>query len=85
MPSRPVLPLVRRQWKREDVLQALGLAALGIVFFCSGTFRDFPAIAALWQTFAAWFQTGVDADGHAKTTYNLIGPLNWYRVALMAH
>jgi len=84
VPSRPVLPFARRQWKREDVLQALGIAALVIVFFYSGTFRDFPAIAGLWQTFAAWFQTGVHADGHEKTTYDLIGPLNWYWVALMA-
>ncbi len=84
VPSRPALPVARQQWKREDVFQGLGLAAIVIVFFYSGTFHDFSAVAGLWQTFAAWFQTGVEAAGHEKTTYDLVGPLNWYWIALMA-
>ncbi|MFZ4776009.1 MAG: flippase activity-associated protein Agl23 [Terrimicrobiaceae bacterium] len=70
-------------WTRDDAILAAGISLLLIVFFYSGNFLDFPSLRGLYQTFSAWFQTGVEAAGHAKSTYQ-IGPLNYYWVALMA-
>jgi len=82
-PSRPPAPLARQEWKWKDMLCLLGLAAIVIVFFYSGTFRDFRALKGLVDTYAAWFSTGVEAAGHEKKDYDF-GPLNFYWVALMA-
>ena len=83
LPSRPALNLARPRWSRDDVVLAAGISLLLIVFFYSGNFLDFPSLHGLYQTFAAWFHTGVEAAGHEKSTYQ-IGPLNYYWVALMA-
>lgn len=82
--SRPALALSPQRWTREDAFLCAGIAILVIVFFYSGTFHDFSALKGLYTTFAAWFGTGVEAGGHEKTTYDIVGPLNWYWVALMA-
>ena len=84
LPSRPAWPLAKRQWTRDDMILGGGLAVLVIVFFYSGTFRDFHALRGLGETFAVWVKTGVESGGHEKTTFDLIGPLNAYWVALMA-
>jgi len=84
VPSRPAQPLARQQWSRDDAFLCTAISALVIVFFYSGTFQDFGALKGLFTTFAAWLGTGVEAGGHEKTTYDIIGPLNWYWVALMA-
>jgi len=84
LPSRPTQPIAKQLWSRDDAILAAGLSLLLIVFFYSGNFLDFSSLKGLYQTFAAWFQTGVEAAGHEKTTYQLIGPLNYYWVALMA-
>jgi len=83
-PPRPGWPLARQAWTRDDLVLALGLSAIVIVFFYSGTFLDFQAVSGLWKTHAVWFQTGVKAGGHEKTAYDLIAPLNYYWLALMA-
>ena len=46
-------------------------------------FWIFLALSGLFETFAAWFHTGVESAGHEKTAYQ-IGPMNYYWVALMA-
>ena len=83
LPSRPAWPLAKQLWSRDDAITGFGLAGLLIVFFYSGTFRDFTALRGLYETFSAWFKTGVDAGGHDKPTYAL-GPINYYWVWLMA-
>ncbi len=83
LPSSPACVVAPRRWTREDLVFAMALGIFTVVFFYSGTFHDFRAVAGLYQTFAAWFETGVKAGGHEKTTYDLVGPLNWYWVALM--
>jgi uncharacterized protein (TIGR03663 family) len=82
-PSRPAVPMARQLWSWADLAKVSALAVFVIVFFYSGTFLDFPALSGLYETFATWFQTGVAAAGHEKSTYQ-IGPLNYYWVALMA-
>ncbi len=83
VPSRPALSWARRCWTKDDAILASGIAVLLILFFYSGNFLDFSSLKGLYQTFGAWFQTGVDAGGHEKTSY-AIGPVNYYWVALMA-
>lgn len=83
VPSRPALAPAQPGWTRDDAILGGGLALLLIVFFYSGNFLDFSSLHGLYQTFAAWFQTGVEAGGHEKDSY-AIGPLNYYWLALMA-
>lgn len=82
LPSRPALPVAKQLWSRDDAILAGGLSVLLIVFFYSGNFLDFPSLKGLYQTFGAWFHTGVQAAGHEKTSYE-IWHINYYWVALM--
>ena len=43
-----------------------GTAIFFIVFFYSGTFLNWPGLKGLYQTFAAWYQTGSNGNGHEK-------------------
>lgn len=83
LPSRPGQALAKQLWTKDDIIMGLGVSILVIVFFYSGTFRDFEALRGLYQTFTAWFHTGIEAAGHEKTSYQ-VGPINYYWVALMA-
>ena len=62
LPSHPHISIARQQWTWED-LAVLGgsIALLTIVFFYSGTFLDFPALSGLFETFGAWFHTGIES------------------------
>ena len=82
-PSHPKIPVARQLWSWRDLANGGGIAVLTIVFFYSGTFLDFSALAGLYETFAAWFHTGVAAAGHEQSTFQ-IAPVNYYWVALMA-
>lgn len=86
IPSRPAWPIARQQWTGPDWGMPLGLAVLAVVFFYSGNFQDFNLLKGLYQTFEAWFSTGVEAAGHEKTSFSLLGveQLNYYWLALMA-
>ena len=83
-PSRPAQRHADQLWSRDDAILGFGLAGFLIVFFYSGTFHDFRALKGLYETFGAWFKTGVDAGGHDKPTFTIIGPLNYYWIWLMA-
>jgi uncharacterized protein (TIGR03663 family) len=84
VPSRPEWPVARQQWTRQDLLVCVGMSLFAIVFFYSGTFQDFAALRGLYETFAVWFRTGVEQGGHEKPSFDLVGKLNYYWVALMA-
>lgn len=67
VPSRPAWPIAKQQWGRKDILLTGGISALAIVFFYSGTFRDFSALHGLYTTFQAWTDTGTEnKSGHEK-------------------
>lgn len=83
VPSRPALAVAPREWKKRDLLLAAGLGIFAIVFFYSGGFLNWAGLTGLYETYAAWFKTGVSEAGHAKTEYDL-GPVNYYWLALMA-
>lgn len=76
-PTDPFRPAAR-QWNARDAVVAAAIALGVIVFFYSGTFMNWPGVHGLWKTFAAWFETGIESGGHAKTDFDLLGPLNTY-------
>ncbi|MFZ4681484.1 MAG: flippase activity-associated protein Agl23 [Terrimicrobiaceae bacterium] len=86
LPSRPAFPIARQLWSGRDAGNSLALALLAIVFFYSGNFLDWAGLKGLYETYAAWFHTGVQAGGHEKNTFRLWDKdwLNYYWVALMA-
>ncbi len=83
VPSRPVMPMAPQQWKSRDLALAGGVATLVIFLFYSGFLLDPGAAKGLYETYAAWFKTGVEAGGHEKPDFAL-GPVNFYWLALMA-
>ncbi len=83
IPSEPSWPLARQNWRRADLLWASFAGVVAIVFFYSGTFLDLSGLKGLYETFAAWFKTGVEAAGHEKTSYEW-HHINYYWVALFA-
>lgn len=82
VPSLPDLAIAKQQWAWRNVATASGLGVLIIVFFYSGTFLDWTLLKGLYQTFGAWFHTGVEAAGHEKSSYQF-GPVNYYWLSLM--
>lgn len=96
-PSRPGMPLAMRQWTIRDLTLASAFAAAAIVFFYSGTFLDWEGLRGLYQTYYAWFDTGIEKAHHAKTDFervrfHLFGHridfktyLNYYWPAMMAY
>jgi hypothetical protein len=71
VPSRPVWPVARQEWTRDDAIVGTGVATLVIVFFYSGTLMDFRALSGLYETFHAWVSTGVQTGGHEKRPMTL--------------
>src|SRR3954463_11899708 len=69
--SNKITPLpqprrVKQTWTYIDLL-VVALVGMGlIVFFYSGTFFNWPGVAGLYKTFAAWFKTGSQGAGHEK-------------------
>ena len=83
-PSRPAWPIARQSWTRDDAILGISISTLVVIFFYSGGFLDFSLIQGLWQTFTLWIDTGIESAGHEKTSHDLLGPLNYYWIALMA-
>ncbi|MBV8376292.1 MAG: glycosyltransferase family 39 protein [Verrucomicrobia bacterium] len=64
--KQPAEPLPFRH-----VAAAILVGALLIVFFYSGTFKNWNGLAGLYQTFLPWTKTGIDAAGHGKPDFDL--------------
>ncbi len=86
LPSRPPLPVARQLWSWRDLGNCVTLGLVAIVFFYSGNFLDWAGLKGLYETYAAWFHTGVQAGGHEKNTFRILEKdyLNYYWVAMMA-
>jgi uncharacterized protein (TIGR03663 family) len=84
-PSRPAIPIARQQWTWGDLDRSAVIGLVAIVFFYSGNFLDWPGLKGLYETFAAWIHTGVQAGGHEKNACRLFGQdyLNYYWTMLM--
>ncbi|CAN5573647.1 TIGR03663 family protein [soil metagenome] len=89
IPSSSVIPRAPGTWTWEHLAIAIVCSVFAIVFFYSGNFLDFPGLAGLYETFAAWIHTGKDSAGHDKPAYQMIGShklpgwLNYFWIALM--
>lgn len=83
VPSRPGFRWARQCWGWADFGRGVLVGGMVIIAFYSGFFLNFAKLSGLWETFAAWFATGVEAAGHEKTEFQF-GPLNFYWVWLMA-
>ncbi|MEO5754952.1 MAG: flippase activity-associated protein Agl23 [Chthoniobacterales bacterium] len=61
-----VVKRARQQWDLADLAIVVGTAIFFIVFFYSGTFLNWPGVKGLYLTFATWYQTGSNGNGHEK-------------------
>ena len=62
----PDLKRARRQWDLVDLAIVTGTGLFFVVFFYSGTFLNWPGVKGLYLTFATWYQTGSNGNGHEK-------------------
>lgn len=69
-------PPAKQLWSRRNGL-TVAAAGIGlIVFFYSGTFFDFPTLKGLYLTFAEWFKTGQEGNGHEKPFFYWTIPIH---------
>ena len=68
---------------RREVALVLGICLGLILFFYTGAFLDWSSLPGLWETFAAWVQTGTGSktpSGHEKPWWywlQLFGRYEW--------
>jgi uncharacterized protein (TIGR03663 family) len=56
----------RQQWDIADLAIVTAATIFLIVFFYSGTFLNWHGVKGLYLTFATWYQTGSNGNGHEK-------------------
>jgi uncharacterized protein (TIGR03663 family) len=83
-PRIPAPGTLASAWTLRSRAETLGIAFAVIVFFYSGNLLDWSTLNGVHDTFLAWFHTGVEAAGHEKTAYDLLGTrLNYYWIRLL--
>ncbi len=65
----PDVKPARRRWTKLDLVMVAVAGLALIVFFYSGTFFSWAGVKGVYQTFATWFQTGKNGNGHEKPPY----------------
>ncbi|MFV0337113.1 MAG: hypothetical protein ACK5LK_02565 [Chthoniobacterales bacterium] len=87
VPPKPHEKYCRQLWSWDEFFSAIACSLAAIALFYSGFGRDWQGLHGLWQTYAAWFTTGVESEGgHAKEAYDLFAtPLNWYWLWLLGN
>ncbi len=60
------LERARQKWDLADLALVIGTGIFFIVFFYSGTFLNWPGVKGIYETFATWYQTGSNGNGHEK-------------------
>jgi uncharacterized protein (TIGR03663 family) len=85
VPSRPHMPLSKQSWSGRDLSWCLMIAMFALVFFYTGTFRNWKGIPDFFMAYLKWFHTGTGDGGHVKTDYQIgrFTFLNWYWLYLM--
>ena len=66
----------RQTWTYVDLVAVTGAGVAVLVFFYSGTFLNWNGVTGLYRTFATWFKTGSNGNGHEKQW--------WYWLMLIA-
>ena len=64
-------PRAPKAWNNGDLANVIGIGALLILFFYSGTFLDFSSLRGLVTTFDRWIHTGT--EGAATTSLHGTG------------
>jgi uncharacterized protein (TIGR03663 family) len=59
----------RQHWTATDLFVVAATSFALIVFFYSGTFFNWEGVKGVYETFATWFQTGKNGNGHEKPPY----------------
>src|SRR5207247_10547709 len=56
----------KQTWTWIDLAMVLGVGAVPIIFFYSGTFFNWDGLKGLYLAFMAWTETGEAVRGHEK-------------------
>ena len=56
----------RQSWNIIDLIVVVAAGAALIIFFYSGTFFNWEGVKGVYKTFATWFKTGQNGNGHEK-------------------
>ena len=70
-------------WTYVDLCVVLAAGIFLIVFFYSGTFFNWPGLRGLYETFATWFQTGKNGNGHEKPWYYWLKVIARYEIPVL--
>ena len=62
----PDLKRARQVWDFTDLAVVAGAGLFFVVFFYSGTFFHWSGVRGLYETFATWYKTGSNGNGHEK-------------------
>ena len=62
----PDIKPARRRWTKVDLLVVVATGLALTAFFYSGAFFNWAGVKGVYQTFATWFQTGKNGNGHEK-------------------
>ena len=65
----PDIKPARQRWTGVDLVAVVATGLALIVFFYSGTFFNWAGVKGVYETFATWFQTGKNGNGHEKAWY----------------
>lgn len=68
-PSAEGFARVKQTWMLRDLAAVSAVCIALILFFYSGTFMDLPGLKGLYLTYADWFKTGQNGNGHEKPFY----------------
>jgi uncharacterized protein (TIGR03663 family) len=67
----------KQTWTWIDLAMVLGVGAVAIIFFYSGTFFNWDGLKGLYLAFKAWTETGTAGHGHEKAWdywFKMMGP-----------
>ena len=79
----PKLAPASRRWNSLDLFMVVATGVALIVFFYSGTFFNWPGVKGVYQTFATWFQTGKNGNGHEKPWYYWLMLMSRYEIPVL--
>lgn len=74
----------QRSWTNNDAWAASATAVFLFVLFYSGNFFHPAGLLGPIEAVFAWIKTGAEANGHEKTTCELLPFVNYYWLSLLA-
>lgn len=73
-----------QNWKWLDLVIVVLLGVAALIFFYSGTFLNFKGVLGIFTTFATWFQTGHNGNGHEKAWWYWLMLIGRYETPVAA-